>query len=248
MQNKINIIQPEILVEQIFSYSIQSHEALKLAKREIKSGYNFALIPNWSHIYTGILQTTWHLMLDSSKKWLVLFSNQSDNPEKIQIFKQKIWPILWFYFDWLDFSSKDKVYSICEDIPYELEFQLNIARIINNTESYIHFGIWENVSQENISKLMKTIMKYVDSCNYVFLSNLSENQEIKQCKSIDAKIIEAISLWQNDKQDIADNNILNSFINISKIRKTEPEIVMYANSWDLDWNRKKTSWYVCMVC
>lgn len=244
MQNRINTIQPEITAEQIFSYSIQWYEALKIAKREIKSDYNFALIPNWFHLYTGILQTTWHMVLDSEKESLVIISRQTNNSEKIEIYNQKIWPILWFYFDWLSFSSKNKLYTQTENTPSDLEFQLNIARIINNTKSYIHIGIWSEVKYEDIVKLTKHLDKYSDSSNFIFLSNLSEEKEIKFCKTIDTKMIEDISM----KKNIQGNNIMNAFVCLSRDKKLDIEILMYANSGDLDGNTKKTSWYVCMVC
>jgi len=79
--------------------------------------------------------------------------------------------------------------------------------------------------------------KYDDSSNFVFLSNLSEEKEIKSCKSIDTKIIENISM----KKNIEENNILTAFIGLSREKKLDTEILMYANSGDLDGNTKKTS-------
>ncbi len=247
MQNKINIIQPDIIAEQIFSYSIQSYEALKSIKRETKSKYTFTLIPDGSHIYTGILQTTWYLLLDSDKKNIIIISSQNNNPDKIEIYNKTIWPILWLYFDWLDFPSKSKKYTHTKDFPSELEFQLNIARIIKDTKNYMYIGIWSNITDKDIQNLSKSLEKYNNDCNFVFLTNLSEDIEIKKCKNIDKKIIEDLSMRKNENTYTKDNIILNTFIYFSKKLNTFPEIVMYANSGDIDWKTKKTNWYVCMV-
>lgn len=237
---------PDIITEQIFWYSIQAYEAMKIAKRKIQSGYRFALVPKGSYIYTWVLQTTWYLLLDHQKKDIIIIANQNTNPENIEIYNEKVWPILWYNFPWMEFDSKNKVYLKSKDIPEDLKFQLSISRVVLDSKKYLYIGIWDNTKEKNILNLIKNLEKNYSESNVIFLSNLSQNEKIKQSKKSDQITIENIILQQ--KSEFIDwNIILSTYINFSKHFKQSPEIVMYANSWDFDWSKEKTNWFTCMV-
>lgn len=237
---------PDIITEQIFWYSIQAYEAMKIAKRKIKSGYRFGLIPKGSYIYTGVLQTTWYLLLDHQKKDIIIISDQKSNPEKIEVYNEKIWPILWYHFPWLDFDIKNKVYVQSKDMPEDLKFQLSVSRIILDSKKYLYIGIWEKAKEKDIQGMIKKLEKIHQDSNVVFLSNLSQNEKIKESKKADQTTIENIIL-QRDSDFIDWNIVLRTYINFSKHFNQTPEIVMYANSWDFDWSKEKTNWFACMV-
>ena len=81
-----------------------------------------------------------------------------------------------------------------------------------------------------------TALKAYGNSNFIFISNLTENQEIKRCKSMDSETMEKLSM----QKVIGSNTILNTFVYFSRSVYKKPEVVMYANSGDLDSNKKNT--------
>lgn len=243
------MLSPEILAEQVMGYVIGATEMIPTLKPN--QIYNAAIVPQWPHFYTWLLQAAGYLLLDSKKKKLIIISEQYNDLKNILIDTNTYWPI----FGTTREQSKKDIEQIQKkikaklsdkkqkDISKNIIGQLQFIKVIMQVEEYIHIGIGSQISDNKKKALMIWIKKNISEYNIVLLTNIEllktkKNSINKEEKEISDSIT---------KQTNSSSFLIKIFKSIHKITQQESKIIAYVNPRDFWNNWSLTTRYVCAV-
>ncbi len=243
-------IAPEVLAEQVMSYVVWASEMIPTLKPASKKTYNTAIIPQWPHFYTWLLQAAGYLLLNKQKHNLIIISQQSANPKKILVDDNnyedifgKIWKIaknkiqdiahqLWWIFD-----------NTYKEVLYEkIAFQFPFLRVIMDVDTVIHISLGEDVSLTQTKKLISWMKNHGEEYNIVFLTNIELPPSIMHNKKID----EHKQIMQGIKNTSLASSLLTVFQKTLQLQKRKPDIIAYVNPKKTSKNWISTR-YVCVV-
>jgi len=240
-------LAPEVLAEQIMGYVVWASELIPTLKSFANKSYSVAIIPQWPHFYTGLLQAAGYLLLDSQKKKILVISQLHDS-KSIVVDTTIYGPIFWKTRETsMKVLSKIKtsigaLYSSKEDkqLIEVLHAQTPFLRVITDIKQIIHVGVGNKISPNQNKKLYTWIQKNIQEYNIVLLTNIEISLSSKSPKHDEQKQIEKlIQTWST--------SLLGLFHTILDKQKKRPEIVAYVNPWDFGKTASLTTRYICAM-
>lgn len=243
-------VSPEVMAEQVMGYVVWASELIPTLQPPPNKSYSIAILPQGPHFYTWLLQAAGYLLLDASKKNLMIISQQSDDPKTILVDSTSYGPIFWQSWE----NSIAKTNALAKSIGGKITapeqknlfeqmlFQLPFLRVVTNTESIHHVSIGNNTPVVSIKKLMLWIKKNMSKYNIVLLTNIDIIGSVRSKKNDEEKQI--AKLIQDPLSNIT---ILTLFQNILKLDKKKPEVIAYVNPGDFGKTWSLTTRYVCAV-
>lgn len=167
-------LSPEVLVEQVMGYAIWACELIPTLPANIDS-YHIALLPQWPHFYTGLLQAAGYLLLENTKKEILIISQQSEYPHEIIVATNTYGPI----------SGKKRkttpktVATITKALgakwnllSEDITFHVSCIQLITKIKKIIHIGMGTHVSPKQITTLATRIHQHKNIYNTVILTNI----------------------------------------------------------------------------
>ncbi|MCX6824607.1 MAG: hypothetical protein NTY80_00135 [candidate division SR1 bacterium] len=243
-------VSPEVMAEQVMGYVVGASELIPTLQPPPNKSYSIAILPQGPHFYTGLLQAAGYLLLDASKKNLMIISQQSDDPKTILVDSTSYGPI--FGQSWENSIAKTNALAKSiggkitapeqKNLFEQMLFQLPFLRVVTNTESIHHVSIGNNTPVVSIKKLMLWIKKNMSKYNIVLLTNIDIIGSVRSKKNDEEKQI--AKLIQDPLSNIT---ILTLFQNILKLDKKKPEVIAYVNPGDFGKTGSLTTRYVCAV-
>lgn len=244
------MISPEIAAEQIMGYVVWASELIPTLKPSPKKPYSVAIVPQWPHFYTWLLQAAGYLLLDNKKKKMLVISQQSDDEKHIVIDITSYGPV----FGKIWKNSINKTTKIVREIgakKWEIEnkslseqihAQLPFLRIITQSKEIVHMSIGKKTWESVLNKTSIWIKEHIHEYNIVFLTNI-ELPQANKSKKVDehnkiAKIIQSVS---------SELPLLSLFQKILHVQKKKLEIIAYVNPGDFGKPTSLTTRYVCAV-
>ena len=215
-----------------------------------KTSYTIAMLPQWPHFYTGLLQAAGYLLLDSKKKKMIIISQQSDNPKDIIIDTTSYGPV----FGKIRKTSSIKIREIVKNLHAKLgtiqdkhlteqmTFQLPFLRVITDNKELIHISLGEKISQIQIKKLLIWIKKESKDSNIVLLTNIELSKSPTPKKTDEYK-----QILKYIKKPPTLSPVVLLFQQILDLHKKTPEIVAYVNPGDFGKPKSLSTRYVCAV-
>ncbi len=244
------MLSPEILAEQVMGYVVWASELIPTLKPSPDTPYSVAILPQWPHFYTWLLQAAGYLLLDNQKKKLLIISQQSDDSKNILVDSNSYGPV--FGQTW-----KNSITAISNLVRHigaklarpeqkslleQMRFQLPFLRIITESNELLHISVWEKTSQTSLDKLLIWIKNNIQDYNIILLTNIELSSSTKSKKSDEqkqiAKIIQTTSLTMP---------LLTIFHKTLDSQKKKPEIVAYVNPGDFGKTASLTTRYICAV-
>lgn len=223
-------MDPEILLEQIISYTIGASEMIPDIGKKSGKNYQLALLPHGPHFYTGILQSAWYLLLPEKKRTLFIMTQDYQKNEIFQI-TWTVWPILGrsrtFHEDK---KIRKTTYQLSIQDLWILLQHIAFLSTITETQEIACLAVGENLSPAQQKKLTAYLTDCLPDTNIIFLQNFTAQQGAKN-------ISEKTFIPANSKQ-----STIKSFHALStKIRK-KPQIIAYAHG-----NKKGKAGYACIL-
>lgn len=240
-------LSPEILAEQVIGYVVWASELIPTLQPSSKKSYSIAILPQWPHFYTGLLQAAGYLLLNNKKKKLLILSQQSEFPNDILIDNSTYGPI--FGQSWK--NSATKIQKISHDIGgkivnteqkwifEQINQQLPFIRVITENKEILSINIG---IQANIQKIYTWIKNNKDEYNIVCITNIEVTKTIKPTKSDEQNKIVKIIQTNSEKTPL-----LTVFQKLLITQKKKPEIIAYVNPGDFAKHTSLTTRYVCAV-
>jgi len=213
-----------------------------------KYPYSVALLPQWPHFYTWLLQAAGYLLLDSQKKKMMIISQQSDVNKDIIVDTSIYWPIFWqtrktslakisTFARSIGGILSDKPNPLVQDA---ISFQLPFLRTITDTKEILHVGVGDKISKNQNKKLSTWIKNNIQDYNIILLTNIEIPPSSKSKKSDEQKQIEKLlQTWSTV--------LLELFHTIVANQKKKPEIIAYVNPSDFNKTWSLTTRYICAV-
>lgn len=206
--------------------------------------YHIALLPQWPHFYTWLLQAAGYLLLNNKKK-VIIVSSQSQSPKDILIDQNSYAPVCGYVrkndatiTSTIAHALGAKTMPVA---PWILEEQLAFLRVITQTTTVMHLSIGDTVSPTKTNKLIRWMVEHIQEYNIVLLSNIQLPVKTKSLKMNDhTKIARYI-------QTSSSIPILAIFQKLLALTKKQPEIIAYVSPWDFNKNISLLTRYVCAV-
>lgn len=236
-------LSPEIIAEQVMGYVVWAEELIS-ALQPTNQLYHIALLPQWPHFYTWLLQAAGYLLLNNKKK-IIIISQQSQSPKDIFIDQNSYEPVCG-YIPKNVAKSKITIAHILGAkkmpvIPWILEEQLAFLHVITQTTTVIHLAIGDRLSPTKINKLIRWMFEHIQEYNIVLLSNIQLPVKTRSLKMNDQiKIARYI-------QTSSSIPILTIFQKLLALTKKRPKIIAYVSPWDFNKNISLFTRYVCAV-
>ncbi len=244
------MVSPEVIAEQVMGYVVGAMEMIPTLT-PWDHPYTIAILPQGPHFYTWLLQAAGYLLLDSSKKKLLVISEQYDDLKHILIDGNNYGPV----FGKMQKQSMKQLGTLTKEFQAKvalpdqmnlfenIRYQLPFIRVISDIQDIVHVGIGPQISQTAKKIFLKWVKKHIQEYAIVALTNI-ELPEGKQgkIKNEQQLVAEIISDTTNKS-----SNVIEFFKEISRYIKQEAEIIAYINPKDIGKKMSLTTRYVCAV-
>lgn len=230
-------------------YVVGAAEMIPTLKSAAKNTYTTAIIPQWPHFYTWLLQAAGYLLVNNKNK-LCIISQQSDDAKAILIDTNRYEPIFWQ-------TRKNKAaviakiktsiggkYSTDADrqVADNLMLQLPFIRIIQEAKELVHLSIGEKISSLTTKKITTWIQNHAHEYTMVFLANIEISWVSRTSKknNEENEISKSIQNWSSSSL------LIQIFQSLLSKQKKQPEIIAYVKPQNGE-KSSKTTRYICAV-
>lgn len=219
-------LSPEILVEQVMGYAIWACELIPTLQANMYP-YHIALLPQWPHFYTGLLQAAGYLLLENTKTEILIISQQLQYPKDIVVATNMYGPISGKKRN----NTRENIHTIAKEleakeemISEDITFHLACINIITKVKKIVHISIGTGVSAIKINRLAKRIQKHKEQYNTVILTNIPVmSQQNSSQKNEHREILKSLQTPQ------VSFPCLLLFQKIIKTQDIQPQIIAYVN-------------------
>lgn len=219
-------LSPEILVEQVMGYAIWACELIPTLQANMYP-YHIALLPQWPHFYTGLLHAAGYLLLENTKKDILIVSQQSQYPKELIIATNTYGPISGKKWS----NSRENISTIAKElnakkeiIAEDISFHLACINIITKTKRIIHISVWTTISDTKINRLAKRIQEHQEKYNTVILTNIPvASKQNSSPKNEHHEIFKSLQIAHPSFP------CLSVFQKIIKNQDIQPQIIAYVN-------------------
>jgi len=232
-------------------YVVGAAELIPTLKSAAKNTYTTALIPQWPHFYTWLLQAAGYLLLNNKKQKLCIISQQSHEKNRIILDMHK-YPQMMGKIRKIS-STKAKaiktsmwaIYSTEEhsQISDNLMLQLPFIRTIQEVKELVHLSLGEKISSLQTKKCIHRITNHREEYNIVFLANMEFSWISRISKKIneEKEIVKSIQSWSSSSL------LIQIFQSLLSKQKKQPEMIAYVKPQHREKSSDITTRYICAV-
>lgn len=248
-------LPPEILIENVMSYTIQATEVLKQKPDSLEAnGQRFLFIPDGPHYYTGILQAMGYLITEKffkNKKNLIIFSN-SDSSKHFKILQEPT-SYLWQERDTQTTAKKliknhefvQEALSSDKKLKSAIRDQLIFVRTLIPHHNIMRATMGKACPWTHLSMLFNDTA--LQGFNIIIIGQLHENINNENCMDLDKDLITTLLLGKSIASQKNNFPGLYCFSKLCKDHEKQPEIIAYLNSCQMWADDENCTGYACIV-